>query len=294
MFFLWTSCRACLCQLLSWAFSFLGDLKTQSLRIACAFSFSRLDSTIRKKENPKKQIRFHNRKDQRIYFPFCSVNSLDLGYLTVLSKLNFPFLFRAPFSCWAWVECVGGFFLDISENRGNASVRFKEYLPQSQPYSWAWILTIPRIHLFSCFINRWWRWQKHFISFNIYKWQHILMPPFCSISFSICVTVIVLNIHFRSPQTHTMAPWVRTIFINHLPKLLVMKRPMYGGLDQYRWDFNERELRVLLEFYPDRDCSQERRLILTNMKEFINFLSALLAHQVLNDIKQSFINPLIS
>lgn len=52
---------------------------------------------------------------------------------------------------------------------------------------------------------------------------------------SICVTVIVLNIHFRSPQTHTMAPWVRTIFINHLPKLLVMKRPMYGGLDQYRY-----------------------------------------------------------
>ncbi|CAG9802119.1 unnamed protein product [Chironomus riparius] len=52
-------------------------------------------------------------------------------------------------------------------------------------------------------------------------------------TFSICVTVIVLNIHFRSPQTHTMAPWVRTIFINHLPKLLVIKRPMYGGLDQY-------------------------------------------------------------
>ncbi|CRK91227.1 CLUMA_CG004909, isoform A [Clunio marinus] len=52
-------------------------------------------------------------------------------------------------------------------------------------------------------------------------------------TFSICVTVIVLNIHFRSPQTHTMAPWVRTIFINNLPKLLVMKRPMYGGLDQY-------------------------------------------------------------
>lgn len=53
--------------------------------------------------------------------------------------------------------------------------------------------------------------------------------------FSICVTVIVLNIHFRSPQTHTMAPWVRTIFINHLPKLLVMRRPMYGGLNQYRY-----------------------------------------------------------
>ena len=26
---------------------------------------------------------------------------------------------------------------------------------------------------------------------------------------SICVTIVVLNIHFRSPQTHTMAPWIR-------------------------------------------------------------------------------------
>ncbi|KAH8280668.1 hypothetical protein KR018_002183, partial [Drosophila ironensis] len=43
----------------------------------------------------------------------------------------------------------------------------------------------------------------------------------------ICVTVLVLNIHFRSPQTHTMAPWVRTVFINQLPRFLVMRRPLY-------------------------------------------------------------------
>ncbi|XP_055524061.1 acetylcholine receptor subunit alpha-like isoform X3 [Wyeomyia smithii] len=52
-------------------------------------------------------------------------------------------------------------------------------------------------------------------------------------TFSICVTVIVLNIHFRSPQTHTMASWVRTIFINHLPKLLVMRRPIYQPLHHF-------------------------------------------------------------
>ncbi|KAH8246427.1 hypothetical protein KR026_010170 [Drosophila bipectinata] len=46
-------------------------------------------------------------------------------------------------------------------------------------------------------------------------------------TFSICVTVLVLNIHFRSPQTHTMAPWVRTVFINQLPRFLVMRRPLY-------------------------------------------------------------------
>jgi hypothetical protein len=32
--------------------------------------------------------------------------------------------------------------------------------------------------------------------------------------FSICVTVVVLNVHFRSPQTHTMAPWVRRVFVS--------------------------------------------------------------------------------
>merc|ERR1711894_540488 len=47
-------------------------------------------------------------------------------------------------------------------------------------------------------------------------------------TFSICVTVVVLNVHFRSPQTHTMAPWVRRVFIHILPRLLVMRRPGQG------------------------------------------------------------------
>lgn len=51
---------------------------------------------------------------------------------------------------------------------------------------------------------------------------------------SICVTVVVLNVHFRSPQTHTMAPWVRTVFIKHLPRLLVMRRPIYP-INGMRW-----------------------------------------------------------
>ncbi|XP_023714463.1 acetylcholine receptor subunit alpha-like isoform X3 [Cryptotermes secundus] len=45
------------------------------------------------------------------------------------------------------------------------------------------------------------------------------------VSISICVTVVVLNVHFRSPQTHKMAPWVKRVFIHILPRLLVMRRP---------------------------------------------------------------------
>jgi len=44
-------------------------------------------------------------------------------------------------------------------------------------------------------------------------------------AFSICVTVCVLNVHFRSPETHTMSPWVKRVFMHTLPRLLVMKRP---------------------------------------------------------------------
>ncbi|XP_065170452.1 acetylcholine receptor subunit alpha-like isoform X2 [Atheta coriaria] len=47
------------------------------------------------------------------------------------------------------------------------------------------------------------------------------------VSISICVTVVVLNVHFRSPQTHKMSPWVKRVFIHILPRLLVMRRPQY-------------------------------------------------------------------
>ena len=45
------------------------------------------------------------------------------------------------------------------------------------------------------------------------------------VTLSIIVTVIVLNVHFRKPSTHTMSPWVRKVFLNILPRLLVMRRP---------------------------------------------------------------------
>ncbi|KAI1301175.1 Acetylcholine receptor subunit alpha-like 1 [Halotydeus destructor] len=52
------------------------------------------------------------------------------------------------------------------------------------------------------------------------------------VTLSICITVGVLNVYFRSPSTHKMAPWVRTLFIHMMPRLLLMKRPSLNDLEE--------------------------------------------------------------
>lgn len=42
---------------------------------------------------------------------------------------------------------------------------------------------------------------------------------------SVVITIAVLNVNFRSPVTHKLAPWVRIIFIGVLPKFLFIERP---------------------------------------------------------------------
>ncbi|XP_030067864.1 neuronal acetylcholine receptor subunit alpha-4 [Microcaecilia unicolor] len=45
------------------------------------------------------------------------------------------------------------------------------------------------------------------------------------VTLSIIITVFVLNVHHRSPRTHTMPAWVRRIFLDVIPRILLMKRP---------------------------------------------------------------------
>lgn len=45
------------------------------------------------------------------------------------------------------------------------------------------------------------------------------------VGLSVVITIIILNVHYRKPSTHKMAPWVRNFFIKSVPKLLLMRVP---------------------------------------------------------------------
>ncbi|XP_061608993.1 neuronal acetylcholine receptor subunit alpha-2 isoform X2 [Phyllopteryx taeniolatus] len=45
------------------------------------------------------------------------------------------------------------------------------------------------------------------------------------VTLSIVITVFVLNVHHRSPNTHKMPRWVRAIFLDLVPRWLFMRRP---------------------------------------------------------------------
>ncbi|XP_042796669.1 neuronal acetylcholine receptor subunit alpha-3 [Panthera onca] len=45
------------------------------------------------------------------------------------------------------------------------------------------------------------------------------------VTLSIVITVFVLNVHYRTPTTHTMPAWVKTVFLHVLPRVMFMTRP---------------------------------------------------------------------
>ncbi|NWR40519.1 ACHA2 protein, partial [Tachuris rubrigastra] len=46
------------------------------------------------------------------------------------------------------------------------------------------------------------------------------------VTLSIIITVFVLNVHHRSPRTHAMPRWVRSFFLDRLPRWILLRRPL--------------------------------------------------------------------
>jgi len=46
---------------------------------------------------------------------------------------------------------------------------------------------------------------------------------------TIVLAVAITNRNFRTPRTHTMPRWVRTVFLDVLPRLLFMRRPHHDA-----------------------------------------------------------------
>ncbi|KAG8440157.1 hypothetical protein GDO86_006092 [Hymenochirus boettgeri] len=59
-----------------------------------------------------------------------------------------------------------------------------------------------------------------------------LMFTMVLVTFSIVTSVCVLNVHHRSPSTHTMPLWVKNCFLDKLPIFLFMKRPENSSASQ--------------------------------------------------------------
>jgi len=63
---------------------------------------------------------------------------------------------------------------------------------------------------------------------------------------TILITVIIINWNFKTPRTHRMPTWVRVVFLNWLPRILVMTRPYHAE----RWAMKAYSKRSQLSIDP--------------------------------------------
>ena len=84
-------------------------------------------------------------------------------------------------------------------------------------------------------------------SMNIPLIAKYLLFTFIMNIITILITVIIINWNFRTPRTHPMSPWVQTIFLKVLPRILWMTRPSYDD----RWAKKAYNQRLRRSAIPD-------------------------------------------
>ncbi|KAK0397036.1 hypothetical protein QR680_001950 [Steinernema hermaphroditum] len=57
-----------------------------------------------------------------------------------------------------------------------------------------------------------------------------LITTMILVALSTVVSVVTVNFRFRSGSAHKMSPWIRSIFLKFLPKVLMMKRPDHNKM----------------------------------------------------------------
>ncbi|KAM7076789.1 neuronal acetylcholine receptor subunit beta-3 [Ciconia maguari] len=76
------------------------------------------------------------------------------------------------------------------------------------------------------------------------------------VTLSIIVTVFVINVHHRSSATyHPMAPWVKRLFLQKLPRLLCMK----GHVDRYSFSETEEKETTLKPKLPGKQKHKQAK-----------------------------------
>ncbi|XP_055953188.1 acetylcholine receptor subunit alpha-like 1 [Argiope bruennichi] len=73
------------------------------------------------------------------------------------------------------------------------------------------------------------------------------------VTLSVVFAVAVLNVHFRSPSFHKMPNWVRRLFIDILPKVLLMRSPQYTDHHLHRNSSDRKKT-------PSKDKSKKSKM----------------------------------
>ena len=62
----------------------------------------------------------------------------------------------------------------------------------------------------------------------IIKRKHLLINIVLEYFEKYILTLYITRNNYRSPSTHTMSPWMKKLFLQLMPKLLMMRRTKYS------------------------------------------------------------------